>query len=180
MRRWEIVLVALLGIVGGALGSAYFYRQAPIQTDKAAVRAVVSEMAAAGDLKLPPTAVATDSGAVRAIVSQMIADYDAKTKMNSPMVASLDPKSLDPMIEKYLMGDPKVLQRMTDALARQTQADDALKNRQAIAANSDAIFNDPDKIVIGNPKGDVTLVEMFDYNCGYCRGALPDLATPAH
>ena len=25
--------------------------------------------------------------------------------------------------------------------------------------------------------GDVTLVEMFDYNCGYCRGALPDLAT---
>ena len=31
--------------------------------------------------------------------------------------------------------------------------------------------------MLGNPDGDVTLVEMFDYNCGYCRGALPDLAT---
>ncbi len=40
-----------------------------------------------------------------------------------------------------------------------------------------AIYDDPDHIVLGNPNGDVTLVEMFDYNCGYCRGALPDLAT---
>lgn len=31
--------------------------------------------------------------------------------------------------------------------------------------------------MLGNPNGDVTLVELFDYNCGYCRSALPDLAT---
>jgi protein-disulfide isomerase len=177
MRRWEIVLVALLGIVGGAVGSAYYYRQAPIMTDKSAVRAVVAEMAAAGDLKLPPAPIQTDSTAVRAIVGQMISDYDVKTKLNSPKIASLDPADLDPMIEKYLMSDPKVLQRLSDALAQQNQADEALKTKQALAANSDAIFNDADQVVIGNPKGDVTLVEMFDYNCGYCRGALPDLAT---
>jgi protein-disulfide isomerase len=41
----------------------------------------------------------------------------------------------------------------------------------------DKIFNDPGQVVLGNPDGDVTLVEFFDYNCGYCRNALPDLAT---
>jgi protein-disulfide isomerase len=34
-----------------------------------------------------------------------------------------------------------------------------------------------DDITIGNPKGDVTIVEFFDYNCGYCRHALPDMET---
>jgi protein-disulfide isomerase len=66
---------------------------------------------------------------------------------------------------------------MNAALDQQTKADQALKDRQAIAQNSAGIFNDPDNVILGNPKGDVTLVEMFDYNCGYCRGALPDLAT---
>ena len=32
-------------------------------------------------------------------------------------------------------------------------------------------------MVLGNPKGDVTLVEFFDYNCGYCKRALKDLQT---
>ena len=41
----------------------------------------------------------------------------------------------------------------------------------------EAIFNDPGQVVLGNPDGDVTLVEFFDYNCGYCRAALPDMAT---
>ena len=38
----------------------------------------------------------------------------------------------------------------------------------------DQIFNDPKQAVLGNPQGDVTLVEFFDYNCGYCRHALAD------
>lgn len=178
MRRLEIVFFLLLGIVGGAVGSAYYYHQAPVQTDKPAVRAIVAEMASTGDLQLPVKPPVTDTAAVRGIVAEMIGDYDLKHKQSSPVtVASLDPKTLDPMIENYLLSDPKLLQRMTDALDKQNKADQSLKDKQAIAQNADAIYNDPDKIVLGNPKGDVTLVEMFDYNCGYCRGALPDLAT---
>jgi len=39
----------------------------------------------------------------------------------------------------------------------------------------DEVFRDPDAPVLGNPKGDVTVVEFFDYNCTYCRHALPDM-----
>lgn len=44
-----------------------------------------------------------------------------------------------------------------------------------IAAWSDEIFNDPDSPVAGHPAGEVTIVEFFDYNCGYCRKITPTL-----
>ena len=174
MRRVEIAVLFCLAVFGGAVGSAWYYHQGPVTTDVGAVKAIVADELA----KLPKPAPGVDTAAVKSIVSEMLTAEDAKLKQNSVMtVASLDPKSLDPMIENYLVNNPTVLQRMTDALNRQGQADAQARSKQAIAQNADAIFNDPDKIVIGNPKGDVTLVEMFDYNCSYCRGALPDLAT---
>ncbi len=150
MQRLSLVVVALLGIVSGAVGSAYYFQRVPIKTDTAAVRSIVAEMLAADD-------------AAR-----------AKSQMS---IAQIDPKTLYPMIEKYLMSDPKILRRVNDALDQQTRAEQSAQDRAAIAQNADSIFNDPDKIIVGNPEGDVTLVELFDYNCGYCRGALPDLAT---
>jgi protein-disulfide isomerase len=44
----------------------------------------------------------------------------------------------------------------------------------AVRSNAAALFNSPHQVTLGNPKGDVTLVEFFDYNCGYCRRALDD------
>jgi protein-disulfide isomerase len=44
-----------------------------------------------------------------------------------------------------------------------------------IASRRDEIFNDPDSPVGGNPAGDVTIVEFFDYNCPYCRLVAPTL-----
>jgi protein-disulfide isomerase len=47
--------------------------------------------------------------------------------------------------------------------------------QKAISDNADAIFRSPLSHVAGNPNGDVSLVEFFDYNCGYCRLALPEV-----
>lgn len=147
MARLNIVLVALVGILAGGLGTTLMSRPAPATVDPLAVRAIVEDVLAKQNTPKP---VAT---------------------------AAIDQKTLDPMIEKFLMSDPHVLERVSGALDKQNKADQAQQARQAIASNQDAIFNDPDHIVLGNPKGDVTLVEMFDYNCSFCRGALPDLAT---
>ncbi len=47
----------------------------------------------------------------------------------------------------------------------------------AIAGNAAALFSSPHQVTLGNPNGDVTLVEFFDYSCGYCKRALPDMLT---
>jgi protein-disulfide isomerase len=45
----------------------------------------------------------------------------------------------------------------------------------AVASNAQQLFSSPHQVTLGNPDGDVTLVEFFDYNCGYCKRALPDM-----
>ena len=39
------------------------------------------------------------------------------------------------------------------------------------------LFNSPRQVVLGNPQGNVTMVEFFDYNCGYCKRAMDDMLT---
>jgi protein-disulfide isomerase len=46
-----------------------------------------------------------------------------------------------------------------------------------IAGNAAALFSSPHQVTLGNPHGDVTLVEFFDYSCGFCKRALPDMLT---
>ncbi len=148
MSRVTLALVALVGILAGALGYSVVNKPAP-QT--------------------------TDTVAVRAIVDAALAERDAAEKPQA--VAAIDPAQLNPLIEQYLLSDPKILQRMSVALDSTLQAEQREQSTSAIASMRDKIYNDPDQVVLGNPKGDVTLVEFFDYNCGYCRSALPDLAT---
>jgi protein-disulfide isomerase len=45
----------------------------------------------------------------------------------------------------------------------------------AVADNAALLFSSPHQVTLGNPQGDVTLVEFFDYNCGFCKRALPDV-----
>ena len=152
MSRVTLALVALAGILAGAFGYSILNRPVP-QTDVAAVQALIDEAIAAYDSK------------------QILAASSAPQA-----VAALDPAELNPLIESYLMGDPKILQRMSVALDTTLQAEERLQATTAIASMREAIFNDPGQVVLGNPEGDVTLVEFFDYNCGYCRAALPDMA----
>jgi len=81
---------------------------------------------------------------------------------------------IEKIIRDYLLRNPEVLQEVIQEMERrQTQAE-AEKSRGAIKQHADALFNSKRQIVLGNPQGDVTMVEFFDYNCGFCRKALAD------
>jgi protein-disulfide isomerase len=58
-----------------------------------------------------------------------------------------------------------------------TGAKPAPDRSAAIASNAATLFSSPHQVTLGNPRGDVTLVEFFDYSCGFCKRALPDMLT---
>lgn len=80
-----------------------------------------------------------------------------------------DQARIERVVHDYVLAHPEII----------PQAMQALQERQSgetVAANRDAIVTPFGSAWAGNPKGDVTLVEYFDYNCGYCRASLPMIA----
>jgi protein-disulfide isomerase len=51
------------------------------------------------------------------------------------------------------------------------------KLKKVIVENKQTLFDSPRHVTLGNPNGDVTMVEFFDYNCGFCKRALDDMMT---
>jgi protein-disulfide isomerase len=82
---------------------------------------------------------------------------------------------IEKIIKDYLIKHPEVLQEAMAELEKKQQLAEAEKARSAIKNHSEAIFNSPRQVTLGNPQGDVTFVEFFDYNCGYCKRALEDM-----
>ena len=82
---------------------------------------------------------------------------------------------IEKIIKDYLLAHPEVLQEAMAELEKKQAVAELEKAKGAIKANAEAIFNSPRQVVLGNPQGDVTFVEFFDYNCGYCKKALNDM-----
>ena len=82
---------------------------------------------------------------------------------------------IEKIIKEYLLKHPEVLQEAMGELEKKQHLAETEKARSAIKNHSDALFNSPRQVVLGNPQGDVTFVEFFDYNCGYCKRALNDM-----
>ena len=83
--------------------------------------------------------------------------------------ADLTVEQIEKIVRDYLLRDPKVVFEALQELQRQEAEATAARQKAAIAANQKKLLDDPLTPVGGNPDGDVTLVEFFDYRCTYCR-----------
>src|SRR4051794_6258942 len=82
---------------------------------------------------------------------------------------------IETIVRNYLLAHPEVLEEAMAELSKRQAAADAEKHQAGVAANAETIFNSPRGVVLGNKDGDVTFVEFFDYNCGYCKRAMADM-----
>jgi protein-disulfide isomerase len=48
--------------------------------------------------------------------------------------------------------------------------------KQTVVERANELYHSQEDLVLGNPAGKVAIVEFFDYNCGYCKRALPEMA----
>jgi protein-disulfide isomerase len=82
-------------------------------------------------------------------------------------------KAIEEMVRAYILKNPEIIREAVEALQAKEQLS-ADERRMATAAQlKDQLLNDPAAPVLGNPAGDVTLVEFFDYRCPYCKKASP-------
>jgi protein-disulfide isomerase len=94
------------------------------------------------------------------LVSEMIKDYVIK----------------HPDFFKDILADSLKQQPAAVATAGVNPNPNALPDHgEAVKKNAAALFSSPHQVTLGKPDGDITLVEFFDYNCGFCKGAMPVL-----
>jgi protein-disulfide isomerase len=84
---------------------------------------------------------------------------------------------IEQIVKNYLLAHPEILEEVSTELGKRQATAEALKHEATITKNADSIFNSPRGVTLGNKNGDVTFVEFFDYNCGYCKHAMNDMLT---
>ena len=110
-----------------------------------------------------------------------LAPYAAALALSLPAVSyaqtftDAQRSEIQKIIKDYLVANPEVLEEMSAELSKRQAAAEAEKHRAAVKRNAEVIFNSPRGVVVGNRNGDVTFVEFFDYNCGYCKRAMGDM-----
>ncbi|KZL00416.1 MULTISPECIES: DsbA family protein [unclassified Pseudovibrio] len=93
----------------------------------------------------------------------------------SAQAETVNRAEVETIIKEYLVANPEIVLEALQELDKRRLAEEESARKGAISSLSDEIYNSDYQIVLGNPDGDVTLVELFDYNCGYCKRALSDL-----
>ncbi|HMA13775.1 MAG: DsbA family protein [Bacteroidota bacterium] len=85
-------------------------------------------------------------------------------------------EAIDALVRQYILDHPEVVVEALQRYEEARQAAEAERQRAALATFATQLTADPRDPVIGNPQGDVTLVEFFDYRCPYCKRATETLA----
>lgn len=97
----------------------------------------------------------------------------------APLSAAADPfdaaerAAIRDTVRQLLREEPELVLEALEILRDRQQQAETERRRQALAANRELLERDPGAPVAGNPEGDVTLVEFFDYRCPYCRAIAP-------
>ena len=80
--------------------------------------------------------------------------------------------AIEDVVRKLLTEkEPDIVFKAAEEMQKRQQAEQMQSSQKALGDNKDKLYNDPTSPISGNAKGDVTVVEFFDYRCGYCKMA---------
>jgi protein-disulfide isomerase len=85
-------------------------------------------------------------------------------------------RAIETIVKSYLINNPEIFLEIQSALEAKMAKDEAEKTKKLVGEHAKEIYRAPGAPVAGNPNGDITVVEFFDYNCGYCKRGFGDVA----
>jgi protein-disulfide isomerase len=88
-------------------------------------------------------------------------------------------KAVTDLIRETLIRNPEIIQEALVELERRNTVAQAQAQRSAVSAEKARLVDPATSVIVGNPQGDVTIVEFMDYNCGFCKRAMEDVRTLA-
>jgi protein-disulfide isomerase len=86
-------------------------------------------------------------------------------------------KAVEAIVRDYILKNPEIIQEALIEMDKRSKQAEIEAQQQLVRTEKATIFDSPHHAVVGNPQGDVTIVEFFDYNCGFCKRSLEDLRT---
>ena len=116
-----------------------------------------------------PSMIAKTLAAVLVAFGLAAAVTQPAAAQQDPALSDQQVEAVRKMVKAYLMEHPEVISDAVEALREKMRVQAETDAKKAIDTYKDELNNAKDDPVAGNPKGDVTLVEFFDYNCGFCK-----------
>jgi protein-disulfide isomerase len=143
-----------------------------LTTRKAAALAGVGAIAVAGLIAIGSNG--GKPGVTRALAEESVAKPPVAAGAPAPFTAE-QTQAIQQIVKEYLLKNPEVLVEVSKELEQRQQSAQADEHRKVILDQKSKIFSSALDYVGGNPKGDITIVEFFDYNCAWCKRALDEI-----
>ncbi|MGE0279768.1 MAG: DsbA family protein [Rhizobiaceae bacterium] len=89
--------------------------------------------------------------------------------------SDLQQKEIEEIVRNYLLKNPEILVEVQTALEQKQKEEQRVASLQTIQQSKELIYSSAADGVIGNPNGKTTIVEFYDYNCGFCKRAITDM-----
>lgn len=82
-------------------------------------------------------------------------------------------EEVEKIVADYIANNPEAIISSVENMQRKKVEQDMESAKEGVAQNQDKLTKDPSSPVVGNPDGDITVVEFFDYSCGFCKRVQP-------
>ena len=129
-------------------------------------------LAGAAYVLAPPSGPATAQERGKSVQAAPAAPAPAPQKAFNPEQKA----AIEQIVKEYFLNNPEAFLDIQNALEAKMEKIQADKLKAALKDNARDIFRSADSPIVGTAGGDITVVEFFDYNCGYCKRAFGDIA----
>ena len=120
-------------------------------------------------------AVEANSNTTDQIKNALLTDPNFITALADAVKKQTSDDHIREVVKDYLVKNPEVMLEVQEALNNKIEQKNTENRSSTITGMKDEIFNSSDDGILGNPNGKISLVEFFDYNCGYCKKSYPDI-----